>query len=94
MRKCLSVSQNINISSGDGYYDVNCSFPIEELLEIVEEVGVKGGHIGWQLKFETKPSYDFGRKYHYIMKELLEYVKDNDLEVKHTVLNDVPTKCY
>lgn len=94
MGKKLKVSKNITLSSGSGYYDVNYSFPIEELEEIIEEVGVRGGHIGWQIKLKTMNGYDFGRNHHGILSELLDYVKKEKLKVKHTILKDRPTKCY
>jgi len=85
------------IRTGAGRYDINKSFRIDGIIELIEEVGVNGGHIGWQLKAEpihVEYGYDFGRKHRNTMEEIKELIEDGKIKAKYTVLGNRPTKCY
>jgi len=88
------------IKTGDGYYDINTTFEANKIFELIEEEGVRGGHIGWKLKMKSDRfacgyvTFDFGRKYYGIMEEVKELIQSGKLKAKINILKDMPTKCY
>lgn len=93
----------LSIYTGSGYYDLNETYDATKIFELVQEVGVRGGHIGWQLKSKSNKyesigqdyeTFDFGRKYCHVMEEVKKLIKSGKINAKITVLKDRPTKCY
>lgn len=90
------------LSSGDGYYDINYRFPVSDVISLTEEVGVRGGHVGWSVAIRTDKylktlgqnyeTIDMGRKDYPLMEELKELIKKKKLKIKILQLNDVPQK--
>lgn len=99
----VKIKDNILIiKEGDGYYDVRTSFEIDKLIAMVEEVGVKGGHIGWRFIYKDlgrdgewfENEYEFGRKVRDIMEEIKGMIDEGRLNIEYRVELDVPTRCF
>jgi hypothetical protein len=90
------------IHEGDDYYDTKESFEIDKLVKIIEEVGVKGGHIGWSIvhkKLDSDGEFRetemmMGRKIRDIMEKIKEMRVKGDLKIGYEVREDMPTKCF
>jgi len=102
----VTLENNIlHIYQGDGYYDVNVRFEADRIKKLIEEVGVKGGHVGWTLKYydptkdythydEPLSNHDFGRKVRWLMDEVKELIKTKKIKAKIITFKDRPQKCY
>lgn len=95
----------MTIFEGGGYYDLKARFDVNNLRELVEEIGVKGGHIGFKIKYfnpladycnteQELSSYDFGRKQRWAMDLLKELMEKKIIKMKLIQEFDKPTKCY
>lgn len=90
----LTVSKNITLSSGDGYYDITYSFPIAQLKKVVEFRGVKNGFHGFNIKLKEGRGCEFGRKRRELLEDLLAYLKDNNIKFEHEIVGNNPSPGY
>jgi len=95
----------MSIFEGDGFYDLHTRFDIKNLRKLVEEIGVKGGHVGFKILYfnplgeycnteEELSSYDFGRKQRWAMDLLKDLMDRKVIKMELIQEFDKPTKCY
>lgn len=103
MTETVNIKDGILIiKEGDGYYDTRASFEVDKLIRLVEFVGVKGGHVGWELRYMDldrngewfENGWDFGRKVRGIMEEVKKLINSGELKIEYEMRLDEPTRCY
>lgn len=88
------------IHEGDGYYDTRVTFHSDSIINLNEEKGVRGGHVGWQLTYIVKGSkkeHDLGRKLPWameIVKDLIIKFPDLFPKASITLEENKAQKCY
>ena len=91
----------LRIYEGDGYYDTDISYELDKVVRVKEEVGVKGGHIGWSIYHKKLDGGEWvvredqmGRKSKRLMKELQGLVTEKKLDIELDVEKGVVARCY
>ena len=87
---------------GSSYYDLRESFEVDKLVKLIEEVGVRGGHIGWSLAYKKLGSngewyvdeYQFGRSVREAMEMTKDLIEKGKLKIEYELRTDVPTRCF
>jgi len=84
------------MTTGTGYYDLNKTLKVSEITTLIEEVGVRGGHVGWRLmtKDDQEYGHDFGRGCRPVMEEVKNLIESGEINAKIVIEKDKPQKCY
>lgn len=103
MEKKVIIKDGILIiHEGDGYYDTRESFEIDKLVKVIEEIGVRGGHVGWSIvhkKLDEKGEWYesemmMGRKIRTILEEIKELIDTKKLKIGYEIRTDVEQRCF
>jgi len=96
------VDNLLVIHEGNDFYDTRCSFEIDKLIKVVEDVGVKGGHVGWSFCHKKLDSdgnlfeaeYMMGRKVKPILEEVKELIDSGELNLEYEKREGMKQRCF
>jgi hypothetical protein len=86
------------LSSGSDYYDTNHRIPVSDVIGLCEEVGVRGGHVGWGIKVKDNNApfrtISMGRKERMMMDEVKDLIESGAIKADIETIHNQPQKGY